>query len=138
MKKGWIIAGLLIVIGGSAYLLFSKKGDSKTSDGTSGDDTMGGGTSGGGGGGTTSGGGSNTSSGGVSFKKGQKLKPKQPLIKAKAYDRKTGKFIAYFTSAIFEAKSNSKDWIFATVNVLGSGYAPSVPTSVQLKTNDWI
>ena len=57
MKKGWIIAGLLIVIGGSAYLLFSKKGDSKTSDGTSGDDTMGGGTTGGGGGGATGGGG---------------------------------------------------------------------------------
>ena len=48
MKKGWIIAGLLIIIGGSAYLLFSKKGDSGKSDGTSGGDTTGGGTSGGG------------------------------------------------------------------------------------------
>ena len=60
MKKVWIIAGLLIVIGGSAYLLFSKKGDSKTSDNTSGDDTSGGGTTGDGGGGTTGGGGGGT------------------------------------------------------------------------------
>lgn len=134
MKKGLIIAGLVIVIAGSAYLFFKK---SKPSDGNdvvdaSSDSTSNNTNNG------SNGGSSNTSSGGVSFKKGQKLKPKQPLIKAKAYDRKTGKFIAYFTSAIFEAKSNSKDWIFATVNVLGSGYAPSVPTSVQLKTNDWV
>lgn len=63
MKKVWIIAGLLIVIGGSAYLLFSKKGDSKTSDGASGDDTIDSGT---GGGGTTSGGGAATGGSGGS------------------------------------------------------------------------
>ena len=60
MKKGWIIAGLLIIIGGSAYLLFSKKGDSGKSDGTSGGDTSGGGNTTTGGGGTSGGGGVTT------------------------------------------------------------------------------
>ena len=130
MKKGLIIAGLVIIIAGSAYLFFKKSKPS--SDGDAIDSSSDSSNT------INNGGSNNTTSSGASFKKGQRLRPKSPLIKAKAYDRKTGKFMAYFDSAIFEAKSNSKDWIFATVNVLGSGYAPSVPTSVQLKTNDWV
>jgi hypothetical protein len=133
MKKGLIIAGLVIIIAGSAYLFFKKSKSSSDDVIDSSSDSTNNNTNN-----VSNGGSGNTSSGGVGFKKGQKLKPKQPLIKAKAYDRKTGKFLAYFTSATFEAKSTSKDWIFATVNVPGSGFSPSVPTSVQLKTNDWI